>query len=202
MNLIILRHGESEADILNIHEGRADFPLTDTGLQQVKLLSEWIVENEEIDIVLTSPLQRARSTAEAVAEKLGKELVICEDLMEWDNGLLAGLSREDAMRLYPLPPGGKKPHHKIAEAESMIEFRGRAERFMSILKEEYSGVDNVCIVSHGGMINMLYRALMGFSVVTSNSISCGDTAVNKFVMSEDSCHIIYINKQDHLIGFE
>ena len=38
MQILLIRHGESEADILHVHEGRADFELTDKGRQQVQRL--------------------------------------------------------------------------------------------------------------------------------------------------------------------
>lgn len=40
MELLVIRHGQSEADILKCHEGRADFPLTDLGVRQGKLMAE------------------------------------------------------------------------------------------------------------------------------------------------------------------
>lgn len=42
MRLLIIRHGESEADLLDVHEGRADFPLTERGHKQAKAMAEYI----------------------------------------------------------------------------------------------------------------------------------------------------------------
>ena len=44
MRLLIIRHGESEADLLDVHEGRADFPLTERGHKQAKAMAEYIIE--------------------------------------------------------------------------------------------------------------------------------------------------------------
>ena len=198
MELIIIRHGESEADILNVHEGRADFPLTEKGKQQAKKLSHWIAANEGFDIILSSPLKRAKETARFISEKTKKPIKLVESLMEWDNGLLAGLSREEGKKRYPLPNGGRKPHHTNANTESIISFRARAETFLSELKEEYSFDAKICIVSHGGMINMLYRCLINLPMMTKHSISCGDTSIHKFILSDDNCHIQYLNRLEHL----
>jgi len=194
MKLIIIRHGESEADILNVHEGRADFSLTDKGKRQVKQLSKWIAANEAFDVILSSPLKRAKETATFIGEETRKKIILAEDLMEWDNGLLAGLPREEAERKYPLPKGGRKPHHTNANTESLINFRARAETFLSKLKEEYPKDAEICIVSHGGMINMLYRSLINLPMMTEQSISCGDTSIHKFILKEGKCHIEYINR--------
>ena len=59
-----------------------------------------------------------------------------------------------------------------------------------------------CIVSHGGMINMLYRSLINLPVMTEQSISCGDTSIHKFMLSADKCHIKYINRLGHLEELE
>ena len=199
MKLIIIRHGESEADLLNVHEGRADFSLTDRGKEQVLLLSKWIAANEDFDFLLSSPLKRAKETAAFISNETGKPIVLADALMEWDNGLLAGLPREEAAIKYPLPKGGRKPHHTNANTESMINFRARAETFLSEMKEEYPQDAKICIISHGGMINMLYRSLLNLPMHTEQSISCGDTSIHKFILNNDKCHIEYINRLEHLI---
>ncbi len=74
----------------------------------------------------------------------------------------------------------------------------RAETFLSKLKEAYPKDAKLCIVSHGGMINMLYRSLLNLPMMTEQSISCGDTSVHKFVLSEGKCRIEYLNRLGHL----
>ncbi len=198
MYLIIIRHGESEADLLNVHEGRADFSLTDKGKRQAVLLSKWIAANEEFDVILSSPLKRAKETAEIISQETRNSIILVDELMEWDNGFLAGLTREKARIKYPLPEGGRKPHHTNANTESLINFRARAEAFLSKLKEAYPQDSQLCIVSHGGMINMIYRSLLNLPMMTEHSISCGDTSVHKFRLSKDGCHIEYINHLSHV----
>lgn len=198
MKLLFVRHGESEADILGVHEGRADFSLTEKGHEQARRLSAWLKVNEDFNTVLASPLKRARQTAEHIAQATGAILTFDEQLMEWDNGLLAGMSRDEASLKYPLPEGGRKGHHKHANTESMIEFRARAEDFISRLKEAYPNEARICIVSHGGMINMLYQALLGLPMGSGMTIACGDTSVHRFEVKVNGCHTVYINRREHL----
>ncbi len=172
--------------------------MTTKGKEQAELLGDWIYKNERVDIILSSPLSRASSTAESIGERFGINVIYDDELMEWNNGLLAGLEKEEANRLYPIPLGGKKPHHELAESESMIDFRARAEKFLSRLFEEYASVENVCFVTHGGMSNMLYRSLLGLPITSGHSISCGDTALNKYRITNSDCHIEYLNKSEHL----
>lgn len=198
MKLLLVRHGESEADILGVHEGRADFPLTERGQEQAQLLSAWLKANEDFDEIIASPLVRARQTAERIAQATGVPLTLDDQLMEWDNGLLAGMDREAANLKYPLPEGGRKGHHKHANTESLIEFRARAEDFMSRLKEAYPMGARLCIVSHGGMINMLYQALMGLPMGSCMTIACGDTSIHRFELKAGGLHTVYINRTLHL----
>ena len=67
MKLLVIRHGESEADIKKVCEGRADFELTDKGTQQARVLASWINENYRVSRIYTSPLSRAKATAQFVA---------------------------------------------------------------------------------------------------------------------------------------
>lgn len=194
----MIRHGQSEADILNVHEGRADFPLTELGIKQANSLGKWLKENEKIDHILCSTLKRARMTADIISKHSEVEVEHKEKLMEWNNGLLAGLGREEANEKFPLPEGGRLPHHKFAETESTIEFRMRAEEFLWELIEKYPHDSRICIVTHGGMLNMIFRAMMKLPVASKFSIGCGDTCVSKFRYSERGCHIYYANSQEHL----
>jgi 2,3-bisphosphoglycerate-dependent phosphoglycerate mutase len=76
-----------------------------------------------------SYLKRASETTQIISETFSADVEFDDILMEWDNGLLAGLHREEAAKRFPKPPGGKKPHDTYAQTESVINFRARAETF-------------------------------------------------------------------------
>ena len=63
MILLIIRHGESKADILNVHEGRADFELTERGHRQADAMAEYVAKNFQLAKIYTSTLKRAAQTA-------------------------------------------------------------------------------------------------------------------------------------------
>jgi 2,3-bisphosphoglycerate-dependent phosphoglycerate mutase len=71
MQILLIRHGESEADILNVHEGRADFPLTELGRKQVRLMAEKVKHEFPPDFIWASTLKRASETATILADKVG-----------------------------------------------------------------------------------------------------------------------------------
>lgn len=199
MNLILVRHGESEADLINVLEARADYNLTNKGLAQAKLLGEWIGSNEKIDFLLSSPLKRANQTANEISKVIHKDIITVESLKEWNNGELAGLSREVANKKYPIPEGGKKPHHEIANSESLIDFRARIEKAYYTILENYNEDVTLCIVAHGGVINMLFQSIMEMPSVSKTGICCNDTSVHKFEIRKHDRKIHYLNKVEHLI---
>ena len=197
MELLIIRHGQSEADLLEVHEGRADFPLTELGIQQAKLMADYVEKSYPPSVIISSPLKRASGTAQILKQKIGCDLKYEEDLMEFNNGVLAGLPRKEAAIKYPLPKGGRPIHIPIQGGESDLEFRYRAERIAQKILYDYQGYERVAIVSHGGLISNFIKALLNQS--NSNVVfPTGDTGIHLFEIREDLRIVRFINKQDHL----
>ena len=87
---ILLRHGESTANATGFHQGQTDFPLTERGKRQsTALATRWIEEKKRFDLIISSPLVRARETAEIIAAKLNIQIEFDPDLMERDAGLIS-----------------------------------------------------------------------------------------------------------------
>ncbi|WP_413229538.1 histidine phosphatase family protein [Heyndrickxia oleronia] len=129
MEILVIRHEQSEADLLDVHEGRADFPLTPFGELQAKKMAKYVGTHFPPDIILTSPLKRAKRTAELLKERIDCSLIEDRDLMEFNNGVLAGVPKEVAAKKYPLPVNGRPAHIPIQNGESELEFRYRASVF-------------------------------------------------------------------------
>lgn len=197
--LLLIRHGESEADILNVHEGRADFPLTETGHKQAAAMGKWVAEQFQIDLIFASTLRRAAQTAAYLSEAAGIPICFDEDLMEFNNGLLAGLPFEEAAKLYPrvenLPSD-----QSIYGQESQYEFRYRADRVLKRCLQQIPNGATAAIVSHGGMINQLFASLIGLSPAAPIRFGTGDTGVHLWVLEENGARLLFANKQEHLIN--
>jgi broad specificity phosphatase PhoE len=116
---ILLRHGQTALSVERRFAGRGDVPLTDIGLQQAAAAAARLKARGAIDLVASSPLSRARRTAEAVAEATGAGLLVDEDLAETDFGDWEGLTFAEVMKRWPdemaawmgsaevAPPGGE-----------------------------------------------------------------------------------------------
>ncbi|GAB6931003.1 histidine phosphatase family protein [Paenibacillus sp. JCM 10914] len=202
VEIIVVRHGISEADIWNRCEGRADFSLTALGLEQAQQLADWMKHAYKLDAIFSSPLERAKQTATAISLATQTTIVYDEDLMELNNGVIAGMLREEALRKYPIPVGGRKRYDAIEAGETDIHFRARAETFIAKLLDQLdheSAINSVCIVSHGGMISMLFRSFMNLPYHTEVYVPTGDTGVHIWRYSPSGKKIIAAtNLQDHL----
>ncbi|MBQ3237039.1 MAG: histidine phosphatase family protein, partial [Oscillospiraceae bacterium] len=130
MKLLIIRHGQSEADLLNVYEGRADFELTELGHEQAKQMSKFVNNNYKIYKIYSSPLKRAVQTANHLSEETGAEIILDNKLMEFDNGLIAGLKKEVADAKYPMVMN-IPIYTSVYEQETLMDFRLRADCFLS-----------------------------------------------------------------------
>lgn len=191
MKLLIIRHGESEADILHVHEGRADFELTERGHRQAEAMSAYVSENYPITRIYHSTLRRAAQTARHLAEKTRAPLIPDDGLMEWNNGLLAGLTRDAADERYPRVK--VPPHLSVYEQESALAFRYRAEVMLSKLLSENDPGSTLAVVTHGGMINQLYRAFLRLPVESDCWFRTDDAGIHEWVVEGDSRIVVRAN---------
>lgn len=159
---LLLRHGQTPLSPERRFAGRGDIPLTDTGLQQAAAAASMLARRGPIDLVLTSPLSRARQTAEAVAERAGAPMAVDDDLAETDFGNWEGMTFAEVRQRWPeemsnwlsnaeaAPPGG----------ESFAAVASRVESALARLLAGHAG-ERVVVVSHVTPIKlMVCRALL------------------------------------------
>lgn len=116
--ILLARHGQTELSVERRFAGRDDTALTKEGVGQAGLLARRLA-GTGADVIVTSPLLRARKTAEAIAEATGVPMLVDEDLAEADFGLWQGLTFAEAASAWPgelaawlsspdvAPPGGE-----------------------------------------------------------------------------------------------
>ncbi|MEC1179605.1 histidine phosphatase family protein [Metasolibacillus meyeri] len=187
-----MRHGQSEADILEVHEGRADFPLTELGVEQATKLAHFITARYQVDAIMTSPLQRAYQTANILKGNCKCDFIVNDDLMEYNNGVLAGLSRKKALIKYPL-------HVAIEGGESQSQFRYRVEQALHTILHDYGHLECVAIVAHGGTLLHLLNTLLGKTVEEQCLFHTGDTGLHILELKNGRKVIHCLNSQTHLV---
>ena len=90
--LLLVRHGQSEANLQGIYAGHTNSALSALGVRQAEATAEYIAKTYRVDRVYASDLARARDTAKAVADKLGLPVVCDRDLREINAGAWEGVS--------------------------------------------------------------------------------------------------------------
>lgn len=157
-DLLLARHGETEWSRAGRHTGRTDLPLTPAGEAQSKSLAP-LLAGRTFGLVLTSPLVRARRTAELA----GLTGAIPEpDLREWDYGAYEGITTADIHRSRPgwdlwtdgVPPGREFP------GESPEQVGERADRVLSRVAGALEEGD-VMLVAHGHLLRVLTARRLG-----------------------------------------
>jgi 2,3-bisphosphoglycerate-dependent phosphoglycerate mutase len=175
--LTLLRHGRSKADDENVHEGRYDSPLTEVGKSQAHLLAaRWRREEVWFDKIVSSPLRRAAETATIIGAALRMKPEMHDDLMERDNGTVAGMSLEEVDRLYPESEPVSPYAPWFGSGESEAEFHRRAGSVLEWLVR--LELQSVLVVAHGGILNAVLRNAVGAPLPTSGGpyFRFGDTA--------------------------
>ena len=199
MRLLLIRHGESEADILDVHEGRADFPLTERGHRQAQAMAEYVSANFDLAKIYCSTLTRAKQTATHLSQVSGIELTPDDMLMEFNNGLVAGLDRETAERKYP-PVKDLPIHSSVYEQESVLEFRFRADYMLSKIISENAPDSTVAVVTHGGMITRLIRSILRLPVDSETFFWTGDTGIHVWRLNGNNHACECSNFLEHVQG--
>lgn len=146
MNIYLVRHGQTDANVNKLFNGRNEGSLTQFGIEQAKSLLD-IIKNLNIDIVFSSPLKRAIQTAE-ILNLNNSDLVIDERLIERDfkDYTLKSVDLiEDKSIIY------KKECEKDIDIEPFSKICERVENFISDIKLKYNE-KNILIVSHGDII--------------------------------------------------
>lgn len=160
-NFVFLRHGESVGNAEARWQGQSDYMLTEKGRAQARLLAErWKSERLKFDLIIASPLVRAKETAEIVAAALNVKLELDPILMERHIGEIEGMTAEE-VRKRPQPPY-VTPYDSIGgEGEGDWALFLRAGQALHALLHRSPG--SYLIVSHGGLLNQLMHAIVGIA---------------------------------------
>ncbi len=160
MKFILVRHGETEANIGGIYSGWTDFPLTEKGSRDIQATAEALKRYENIEIIYSSPLNRALTTAKAISASINKEIQIVDSLREMNFGIFDGKERKHIQENYTEEWKSwidDYVNYRIPEGENLIDVYSRIKDFIDKLIEEDK--DSI-IVTHGGIIQTMITYLL------------------------------------------
>ncbi|GAB1514594.1 histidine phosphatase family protein [Actinophytocola sp. KF-1] len=151
--VLLARHGQTEWNLAGRGQGRADSPLTEAGLAQARRHAEKL-RTQPVDLICTSPLGRARTTAKIIAEAVGVPVHV---LPELHHGDFTGLTSAQVAARAP-ERARDKYHWRFPNGESYADADQRAAEALRAIARH---TDRPLIVSHEMIGRVLVRNLLG-----------------------------------------
>lgn len=197
--LTLVRHGETSANLDGVWHGSTDTPLTERGRLQAERVAEYLAQRHpDATTVYSSPLARARDTANLISTRLGIPLVIDPDLAEYHLGSWEGVSYADLHQKHRFwerikedadfaPHGGESPRVVV-------------QRFTDSLRRisvKHAG-ERVVVVAHGGALSMVLAALLDGDYSQWKRVM-HNCAVSELVI-DPSPSLLSFNQIEHLEG--
>ena len=170
----LLRHGQTDWNIDLRLQGSTDIPLNETGKEQARIAAA-VLNREDWDVIIASPLSRAKDTADIVARELGMNVAIVPELIERSFGVAEGLDHASWRKLY-------ESHQNIEGLESLEDLRARTIQLLDLIANEYAG-QRVLAVSHGAFIRKV------LTIITNGELPregerLSNASLNKFVHAD------------------
>ncbi len=199
--VLVVRHGETTWGADGRFAGREDVPLTSRGRRQASSVGDRIKALRP-SIVLTSPLQRCRLTANAIAGAAGAPVVVSEALLDGLLGEWTGLRPADIENRWPRefavwrsdpdapPPGG----------ESFNDIRGRVGPLLTELVRLYRG-HTVVLVTHAATTKMILVNALDVPSEAAYRVRIDTASLSGFTIDQDGSTTVWaVNETGHLTG--
>lgn len=185
--ILLVRHGETDWNRAARVQGHEDVALNAAGQRQAQRLAAALAA-ESIDAVFSSDLARALETAHPCAEATGAPLRAVPALRERHFGLYQGRRFADVSVEQPAqaerwrrrdpdwaPPGG---------GESLRQFRARIVPAVQALAAQHLD-QHIAVFTHGGALDLLYRAATGLDLQDARTWQLGNAAINRLLWTPD-----------------
>lgn len=154
--IYLLRHGLDDESYVG---GHSDGLLVDIGREEIKKVALYIRDNLKIDKIYSSDIKRAVETAEIINQYLNVSITLDASLRELDKGMLTGKKKSDLTDEEIRNLHTKDINEKIFGGESM---KNLYDRIFKLYHDGYfDDKDNTLLVTHRGVINMLYVIMSG-----------------------------------------
>lgn len=200
MQLTLIRHAETEHNRDNRVQGRADNPLSDLGERQATALAAHLAA-ESLVAVVSSPLQRALTTAEAIAGRHGLRVQTDAALEEMHVGEMEGLSITemraqfpDFLREWATERGAEQP---MPGGESLRDVRTRAWSVVEQLRSQFQD-EAVVLVSHNFVLGQLLTAALGMPMHDFRRFRLSVAGATTLRFRRDRTMLVRLNDTCHL----
>lgn len=178
MKLCLIRHGETAWNAEGRLQGWTDIPLNPTGRAQAAAVGRALA-GTRFDAVISSPLQRALHTAQAIA---GAQAITQEPaLRERHFGQLQGLTRAEIAAHHPAVQAAlnaRDPTYAPPGGESLQAFAARVQAALDQLLRQHRGARQLLVVAHGGVLDIAVRLATGQGLDSPRQHALPNAAIN------------------------
>lgn len=199
IKLYLIRHGETEWNKVKRFQGWTDIELSDIGKRQALLLGERF-KNIAVDEIFSSPLKRAYNTAYEIARHKNIEIVTNEHFKEINFGQWEGMTAKEITEMYgeQFSKFALDPENESFPGEGSFEMVTRrvALGLEEILKDKED--KNIVVVSHGGVVRLMVKYLMGFEGEFYNKTWVDNTSITLIEMRKRGNLLRTFNDRAHL----
>ncbi len=192
--LYLIRHGETDYNSELRFQGQIDIPLNWKGIEQAEKVADFL-KDIPLQVIYTSTLQRARTTAEIIGKAKGIKPQETDALREMSFGIWENLNSKDIQKNYAKEWKdffASPASTKIPKGESMSDVQKRAYPVVQQILDEHPEGD-VAFVAHGGIIRVLICTMLGLDLNRAWHVHVGNASITCFYYWGRSYTLDYAN---------
>ena len=188
MKIYLIRHSESQDDLINCYGGAADWDLTENGAKKVEKFRPTF-EKFNVEKIYVSPLKRAYKTADILNKKTNVPVERVIDLHETNHyGYLTGLEKNLAKELFAYllerPEYQNASYYKrkcMPGGESADELDKRSKNIVKQIIKESKGLNTIAIVTHGGVLRSIFQTVLKDKrkILDIKDVACAEIEYSK-----------------------
>lgn len=202
--LFFVRHGRTDGNVRKILVGRTDIPLDELGYRQAAAMAAHIEHVAQPEVIVSSPLLRARETAQAIADRLDLPVEIEPGIAELNFGTYEGWTLEDIRAQEP-EFAAQFSDHEVdmywPGGERLSEFHLRVRDALSSLATRYAS-HTAIVVSHGGFLGSMAAQLLGTPPNDWSRYRIRNCSITHLVIRKDHSVFRRFNDCAHLDALE
>ena len=197
--LLLVRHGRSAWNAEGRIQGQIDIELDDEGVMQAQRVAARVGQLD-IAAIYSSPLQRARVTAEMIGAQVNLPVTCDDRLMEYQFGVVSGLTWDELVVQHPelakrwADDAWTVP---IEGSEGRVVFAARVKAAMDDIIARHPD-QQVAVVAHGGTFNVYLAKMLGLDLKRRHPFHFGNTSLSSLEVKNGVFSVHFLNDTCHL----
>lgn len=186
-SICLIRHGETDWNSLGKLQGRTDISLSSKGILQAKECSQFL-KTSEWDVIITSPLKRAKETAKIINKDLYLPFIEMDEFLERSFGDAEGMTLEERLTSFP--------KRNYPNQESRKSLNRRIISGIKKINQRYSN-KKILLVAHGAVINAILAEFSN-GEIGSGKTKLINACISNIELIQDEWKINDYNQVKHL----